>query len=312
MSGGTPRAVAMGGGTGLPRVLSCLLACGYDTTAVVTVADDGGSSGQLRRELGILPPGDARNCLVAMADPDTTLARVFQYRFAHGHGLVGHALGNLVIAALADIRGGFPEALAAAGELLGSRGHVLPSTVADVLLVGELAEGGRIQGQAASANSDEPLVRVHLDPPGPSAYPPALEAIAAADLVVVGPGSLFTSLLPNFLVAGVSDALLASAARRVYVCNVANQRGETCGMDAAAHVRALVEHGLGGVFDTVIAHDSERHPLPHEIEPVVCDERCVGEIAAMGPRVVLGDLVDRADPRHHDAELLCRAIGEVS
>lgn len=312
MSAHRPLAVAVGGGTGLPRVLTCLLSRGYETTAVVTVADDGGSSGQLRREFGILPPGDARNCLVAMADPDSTLARVFQYRFAHGHGLAGHALGNLVIAALADISGGFPEALAAAGELLGSRGRVLPSTVADVRLVGEVAEGARIQGQAASANSDEPLTRVHLEPENPAAYPPALAAIAEADLVVVGPGSLFTSLLPNFLVAGVADALRDSPARRVYVCNVANQRGETCGMDAVAHVRALVAHGLGGVFDTVIAHDSERFPLPAEVEPVVCDTRCADEISASGPRVVLGDLVDRADPRHHDPELLCRAIGEVN
>jgi uncharacterized cofD-like protein len=146
------RAVAIGGGTGLPRVLTSLLEAGLDVTAVVTVADDGGSSGQLRREFGILPPGDARNCLVALADPDSPLARVFQYRFARGGGLTGHALGNLVIAALSDIEGGFPEALAVAGRMLGSHGRVLPSTTAHVLLKAELCSGGSIEGQAAATN----------------------------------------------------------------------------------------------------------------------------------------------------------------
>jgi uncharacterized cofD-like protein len=230
---------------------------------------------------------------------------------AHGEGLAGHALGNLVIAALTDIAGGFPQALDAAASLLGARGRVLPSTTTDVVLVGEMCEGGRIAGQAAAANSESPLCRVHLEPAGPPAYPPALEAIAGADLVVVGPGSLFTSLLPNFLVAGVADAMRACAGRKVYVCNVANQRGETCGMDATDHVRALVDHGLGGVFDTVLAHDDAAYPLPPDVEPVSCDPACVGEIRALGPQVVLADVVDRADPRHHDPALLVAALREV-
>jgi uncharacterized cofD-like protein len=303
------RAVAIGGGTGLPRVLSSLLAAGHDVTAVVTVADDGGSSGQLRREFGILPPGDARNCLVALADPASSLARVFQYRFERGHGLAGHALGNLVIAALADLEGGFAEALDAAGEMLGARGRVLPSTIADVVLVGELCEGGRVAGQAAAANM--PLRRVHLEPADPPAYPPALDAIREAELIVVGPGSLFTSLLPNFLVAGVTGALRESPARRVYVCNVANQRGETSGMDAADHVRALFEHGLAGCFDVVLVHDPLAFPLPPGVEPVASGAAVAEEIAALGPAVASADLADRSDPRHHDPELLVSALAEV-
>lgn len=309
---GNRRAVAIGGGTGLPRVLTSLLEQGYDVTAIVTVADDGGSSGMLRRELGMLPPGDARNCLVALAEPDSLLARVFQYRFPQGEGLVGHALGNLVIAALADITGGFAEAVEAAGALLGTRGRVLPSTTQDVWLVGELAEGGWISGQSAAANSERPLRRIHLEPSRPPAYPPALDAIRDADLVVIGPGSLFTSLLPNFLVADVAETLRASRAKRVYVCNVANQRGETSGMDAADHVRALVEHGLFGAIDVVLAHDTDAAPIAPGVEAVECDAARAAEIAALGPRVVLADLADAADPRHHDAHLLAAALAEVS
>ena len=204
---GTRRAVAIGGGTGLPLVLRCLVDLGFATSAVVTVADDGGSSGSLRRELGILPPGDIRNCLVALAQPGHPLAEVFQYRFPAGEGLAGHALGNLIIAALAEIEGGFAEGIDAAGVLLGCRGRVLPSTLTDVVLSAEDECGDRITGQANVARSTAPVHRVHMDPHEPPAYPPAIEAIGAADLVVIGPGSLYTSVIPNLLVAGVADAL---------------------------------------------------------------------------------------------------------
>lgn len=305
------RTVAIGGGTGLPRVLTSLSEAGFDMTAIVTVADDGGSSGLLRRDLGVLPPGDARNCLVALGDPDTPLARVFQYRFPRGEGLAGHALGNLVIAALADLEGGFPEALETAGRMLGTSGRVLPSTTADVVLVAELCEGGHIEGQAAAANSEGPLRRVRLEPASPPAYPPALDAIYSADVVVVGPGSLFTSLLPNFLVAGVADALRDSRATRVYVCNVANQRGETSGMDAADHVAALDDHGLAGCFDVVLAHDTNGHPLGDGVEAVVCDDRCAAAIGERGLRLVTTDLADASDTRHHDPAKLRAALEQV-
>jgi uncharacterized cofD-like protein len=310
------RAVAIGGGTGLPRGLSCLLDLGYETTAVVTMADDGGSSGALRRDFGVLPPGDARNCLVAMADPDNPFAPVFQYRFAGGEGLAGHALGNLIIAALADIEGGFPAALETAGSLLGARGRVLPSTLENIVLLAEIGEGLFIEGQAAAANSEMPLCRVHLDPADPPAYPPVLDVIREADVVLVGPGSLYTSIMPNFLVAGIAEALRACIGRRVYLCNVANQRGETYGMDAADHVRALVEHGLAGALDVVLLHDTDVYPPDYppsvsKAEIVVGGEPQRDAIVGMGLDVVGADLVEPTDPRHHDRDKLLSALRGV-
>jgi uncharacterized cofD-like protein len=273
----------------------------------VTVADDGGSSGQLRGELGILPPGDLRNCLVALADPQSELAAVFQYRFESGEGLAGHALGNLVIAALADIEGDFAAGVAHAARLLGARGRVLPSTLEDVVLSGCDADGNRITGQANVAVSDGPVSSVRLEPEAPPAYPPALEAIAEADLVVIGPGSLFTSIIPNVLVAGVADALRATDATVVYVCNVANQRGETTGMDAGDHVEALVRHGLAGVIDVVIVQP----PGPSTECPVGFDGDVRERIEALGARVVAADVVDSGQPLHHDPERLCAALRGV-
>lgn len=314
MSGapGVRRAVAIGGGTGLPNVLACLLEMGCETTAVVTVADDGGSSGHLRRELGMLPPGDARNCLVAMADPDSAVARLFQYRFPYGEGLAGHALGNLIIAALADIEGSFPGALEDAGRLLGTRGRVLPATLDDVVLAARDVHGVQVVGQAAVAENVSPIARVCYVGPEPDVYPPVLDALEAADLVVIGPGSLYTSLLPNFLVRGVTDALRAARGTVVYVCNVANQRGETGGMDAADHVAALLEHGLEGAIDVALVHDTDAHPLGGGgIQPVAGGGAQRDRIVAMGVRVHAADLVDLHDPRHHSRPRLLAALGEV-
>jgi len=307
------RAVAVGGGTGLPNVLWCLLEMGLSTTAVVTMADDGGSSGHLRRELGMLPPGDARNCLLAMADPDTPLARVLAYRFPHGEGLAGHALGNLVIAALADIEGSFPAALDTMGELLGARGRVLPSTLDDVVLAAEDIAGTRVVGQVNVAESAAPIDCVRFVGRGTAeAYGPAVEALREADLIVVGPGSLFTSLLPNFLVRGIADALRESRGRVVLVCNVSNQRGETGGMDAADHVDALLRHQLEGVFDVALVHDSDAFPISGDVEPVRGGPDTVARMRAHGIDVVLADLADPADPRHHSRERLLRALRDVT
>jgi uncharacterized cofD-like protein len=308
------RAVAVGGGTGLPKVLRCLLDSGYDTTAVVTMADDGGSSGHLRRELGILPPGDARNCLVAMADdPGSALAQVFSYRFPHGEGLAGHALGNLVIAALADIEGSFPAALDAAGRLLGVRGRVVPSTIDDVVLTAEDVHGERVIGQTQVAESAAPIACVRYASGSEArAYAPAAEAISDADLVVIGPGSLFTSILPNFLVAGIADAASSTSGRVVYVCNVANQRGETTGMDAADHVDALVRHGLRDVVDVALVHDSDGFPLPEGVDPVSAGPAALARIEAHGIACVARDLADPRDPRHHDMGKLLQALREVT
>lgn len=302
------KAVAVGGGTGLPVVLGCLLRAGFETTAIVTVADDGGSSGQLRRELGMLPPGDIRNCLVALAAPDNQLARVFQYRFPGGEGLAGHALGNLIIAALADLEGGFAEAVEEAGRLLQVRGRVLPSTLENVVLSGRDAAGGQVSGQAKVAESSAPITRVCLTPAEAHAYPPALEALEEADLVVVGPGSLFTSIIPNFLVHGVVDALARSRARVVYVCNVANQRGETVGMDAADHVDALVAHGLQGLIDVAIVDNSAQTA---DASGVGADSAATVRIAAHGIAVHAAGVADPGNPLRHDADRLYAALAAV-
>jgi uncharacterized cofD-like protein len=314
MSESVRRAVAVGGGTGLPKVLRCLLDLGWEATAVVTMADDGGSSGHLRREFGMLPPGDARNCLVAMAaDPKSPLAQVFSYRFPLGEGLAGHALGNLVIAALADIEGSFPAALDAAGRLLEARGRVVPSTLDDVVLTAEDVEGTRVVGQSQVARSAAPIARVRYASGTPArAYAPAAEAIRTADLVVIGPGSLFTSILPNFLVDGICEALASAQGRVVYVCNVANQRGETNGMDAADHVDALVRHGLGGAIDVALLHDDALHPLPPEIDPVAAGPDAIARITPHGIECVVRDLTDTEDPRHHDTAKLLAALEEVA
>lgn len=308
------RAVAIGGGTGLPSVLKCLLDMGFVTTAVVTMADDGGSSGALRRELGMLPPGDVRNCLVAMAeDPAGIRARMIQYRFPQGEGLAGHALGNLVIAALADLADDFPEAIRLVGDYLRVRGTVLPSTLSDVSLHGVDREGTEVIGQAKLAASARPVAAAFLEPANPPAYTPALESIAAADVIVIGPGSLYTSIIPNFLVDGVADAVRNSSAKRVYVCNVANMRGETLGLDAADHVEALLEHGLHDALDVALVHrcDSARGECEGEIEPVFSDASVFDRIAALGVTVVAANLADAGNPVHHSVPALAAVLREV-
>jgi len=311
------RAVAIGGGTGLPQVLRCLVDLGFETSAVVTMADDGGSSGVLRRQLGILPPGDVRNCLVALAaEEEGTLARVFQYRFEGGEGLAGHALGNLIIAALADISGDFRQAVMLAEHYLGVRGRVLPSTFADVVLHGVDRTGAEISGQTCLATNPTAVANVFLEPAEPPANPEALEAIAAADVVVIGPGSLYTSLIPNFLVAGVAETLRSSRARRVYVCNVANLRGETGGLDAAEHVEALLDHGLSGAIDAVLVH---RNGVVSEmvcddgrvVEPVCADDAALARIESLGSAVFSANLIDPHDCVRHSRSALRAALEEV-
>lgn len=317
MTGAERSAVAIGGGTGLPQVLRCLVDLEFSTSAIVTMADDGGSSGVLRRQLGILPPGDVRNCLVALAGKEEgLLAQVFQYRFEGGEGLAGHALGNLIIAALADLTGDFAQAVRVAEAALETRGHVLPSTLADVRLHGVDRDGVEVVGQACLAANPTAVHRTFLEPENPPANPEALSAIESADLVVIGPGSLYTSIIPNFLVSGLTEALRDSHALRVYACNVANLRGETGGLDAAEHVMALIEHGLDGAIDVVLVHDPAAGSgvLCDDdpgIEPVRTGEEVRARIEALGIRVVSADLVDPCDPVRHERQRLCRALEGV-
>lgn len=313
----TRSAVAIGGGTGLPQVLRSLVSMGFSTSAVVTMADDGGSSGVLRRELGILPPGDVRNCLVALADhDDETLAQVFQYRFSEGEGLAGHALGNLILAALTDITGDFSAAVRVAENYLHVRGRVLPSTLADVVLHGLDREGREIFGQARLANNPVAVDRVFLDPSDPPAHAPALDAIRDADVIIIGPGSLYTSIIPNFLVGGVAQVVRESVGVRVYVCNVANLRGETTGLDAADHVDALVAHGLEGAIDIAILDDTDGDVSrvcenPAREDGVLAGRQAIERITALGIEVHVADLADCIDPARHNRARLESILKEV-
>lgn len=274
------RVVGIGGGHGLAATLRAARVYADEIAAVVTVADDGGSSGRLTRELGIPPPGDIRNCLAALAD-DTELARLYQHRFTEGV-LTGHTLGNLVIAALVESTGDFGAAVASAGEILGAKGHVYPATT-QLVELGARVEGGEIEGQVAVAQTKAPIQAVFLTPPDPPAYAGAVEAIARADQIVLGPGSLFTSLIATLLVPGIAAAVRASGAAKVFVCNGRMQKGETEGLDAAAHLRALIDHAGPGAVDSMIV---QTPTLPGD--GVEVDR---GALEALGVEVIEADVV---------------------
>ena len=228
-----PSIVAIGGGTGLSTLLSGLKRYSSHITAIVTVADDGGSSGVLRRELGVLPPGDIRNCLAALSTEEPLLTRLFQYRFSAGSGLEGHSFGNLFLSALSAITGSLETAITASSRVLAVQGQVVPATNADVRLWAELEDGSRIEGESAIGKARSPIVRMGCLPEKPPALPRALEAIAHADLILLGPGSLYTSLLPNLLVPELVTAIQRSRAPKLYICNLMTQPGETDGLDVS-------------------------------------------------------------------------------
>lgn len=315
-----PRIVAIGGGTGLPTLLRGLKAYTNNITAVITVADDGGSSGRLRREFGVLPPGDFRNNMAALAHDEALLTQLFQYRFggqqANGHSsLQGHAFGNLFLAALADITGGFDEALLAAGRVLAIRGSVMPSTLGQIELVAEKIEGEaeetaqrrQVAGESAITKAGGRISRVYLNPINPPAYPPAVKAILHADLIVLGPGSLYTSIIPNLLVSGIGDALRTTRAPVVHVCNLATQPGETDNYSVADHVEALDLH-CPNAIDFVLANTNTEIPA----------DRGGGHTVFVRPkwpperpkdcRLIKLDLVDESRPWRHDSEKLASAI----
>ncbi|MDQ3751304.1 MAG: uridine diphosphate-N-acetylglucosamine-binding protein YvcK [Actinomycetota bacterium] len=243
------RVVGIGGGHGLAETLRAALLYADDVAAVVAMADDGGSSGRLTAELGIPPPGDVRNCLIALAR-DPANAELLQHRF-QGGALSGHTVGNLVIAALTELRGGFGEAVDAAGRLLAVEGRVYPATTALVTLRARV-QGDVVEGQVAVGETTAPIETVWLEPVEVPAYPPAVQAILKADQVVLGPGSLYTSLIATVLVPGITDALRRTTARRIFVCNTRMQPGETGGLDAVAHLRALLDHCGGACVDAAI------------------------------------------------------------
>jgi uncharacterized cofD-like protein len=307
-----PRIVAIGGGHGLATLLRGLKNVTANLTAIVTVADDGGSSGRLRRDLGILPPGDIRNCLAALSSDEALLAQLFQYRFADGaSGLDGHSFGNLFISALAEITGSFEEAVVESGRVLAVQGRVLPSTLKDVRLIADivLPQSGnevRVAGESQIPESPGIIRRVWLEPNNPPAFPQAIQAILSADLIVIGPGSLFTSLLPNLLVPDLADAIRVSRAYKIYVSNIATQRGETDCFNLDDHVRVLDDHVGGRLFDVAVANSNFSASLPKNIQFVSAENT-----AANCCPVVFADLVDEVHPWRHDSKKLSQIVMDL-
>lgn len=296
-----PKVVAIGGGTGLSTLLRGIKSYTANVTAIVTVADDGGSSGRLRRELGVLPPGDFRNCIVALADAEPLMARLFQYRFGKGSGLDGHSFGNLFIVAMSGITGNFEEAIRESCRVLAVRGQIIPSTLENVTLCAELVDDVHVQGESKISESTQAIKRVYLVPEGPNAFPDAVKAILEADMVIVGPGSLYTSVLPNLLVDGIKKAILSTDASKVYVCNVATQPGETDGFQAEDHVGTLVRHFGRNPFDYVVVNSAHHREIPAEWR---VSEVQVRGFDGFGSQVIAADVVDPSNPLRHDPEKL--------
>lgn len=306
-----PRIVTIGGGHGLSTLLRGLKAHTSNLTAVVTVADDGGSSGRLRQSLGILPPGDIRNCLAALSNDEALLAQLFQYRFSGEPGLNGHSFGNLFISALSDITGSFEEAVAESGRVLSVHGRVLPSTLHNVRLVADVrlphvANEVRVEGESRIPEIAGLVRRVWLEPNDAPAFPPVIRALLNADMIVIGPGSLYTSLLPNLLVRDVLAAVRSSRALKVYVCNIATQPGETQTFTCYDHVRALEEHVGEDLFDIVICNDNYDGSLAEASEWVVADEKSRSDT-----RLYTTDLVDYEYPWRHDSPRLAQILMDM-
>jgi uncharacterized cofD-like protein len=304
-----PRIAVIGGGHGLSVLIRGLKKYSNNISAIVTVADDGGSSGKLRKSFGILPPGDIRNCLAAMSNDEAMLTQLFQYRFPNGSsGLDGHSFGNLFISALSDITGSFEEAVAESGRVLSVSGRVLPSTLHNVQLVADvklphLLSEVRVAGESQIPETNGKVRRVWLEPNSPPAFPQAIKVLLTADVIVIGPGSLYTSLLPNLLVPDIADAIRSSKALKLYVCNVATQIGETEGYSCGDHITAINDHAGTGLFDIVIANNNFDGELPQGVEWITAGEH-LKEYSA----VYASDLVDPAMPWRHDGEALSRVI----
>jgi uncharacterized cofD-like protein len=301
-----PKVVVIGGGTGLSTLLRGLKEYTTNITAIVTVADDGGSSGRLRRELGVLPPGDFRNCIAALADAESLTTQLFQYRFIEGDSLNGHSFGNLFIAAMAGVTGSFERAILESGRVLAVQGRILPSTLDNVTLCADLRgedEARRVEGESSITAAELPIERVFLQPDKVRAYPETIRAILEADLIVAGPGSLFTSVLPNLLVEDIARAIHASRASKVYVCNVATQRGETDGFSVGDHIEALQRHVGRNVFHHVLVNDNLNVKLNSNTQLVPLDHE-----AERDYQVVSADLIDPQKPWRHDPQKLARSL----
>ncbi|MHB9038263.1 MAG: gluconeogenesis factor YvcK family protein [Armatimonadota bacterium] len=310
------RIVVVGGGTGLSTMLRGLKQYSSNIVAVVTVTDDGGSSGRLQREMGMLPPGDIRNCLVALADAEPTMTKLFQYRFtdANDH-LEGHSFGNLLIAAMTQITGDFEQAIRETSNILAIRGLVLPSTLESVSVQAEFEDGTFVQGETNITKTPGAIKYMMLHPSNVKPLDETLRLIELADCIVMGPGSVFTSIVPNLLVSGISEAIERSDATKIYVCNVMTQPGETDGFTASDHVSAIARHTECRVFQHVLVN--QERPTKELLEKYAQEgqffvEPDVAEIRNMGYKPVVGDYISQTDVVRHDPNKLAEAIIKLS
>ena len=306
-----PQIVVIGGGHGIATVLRGLKAFTNNLTAVVSVADDGGSSGELRRNLGILPPGDIRNCLAALSDDEALLTQLFQYRFGEDTGLGGHSFGNLFISALSDITGSFEKAIAESGHALSVHGRVLPTTLHNVRLVADVQLPNaqnevRVEGESRIPQLAGKVRRVWLEPDGVSAFPPVIQTVLAADMIIIGPGSLYTSILPNILVRDLLDAIQSSRAIKFFISNVTTQQGETDMYTSGDHIRSLEELVGSELVDIIVCNSWYGEKMNQGIQWVRVDKELEGD-----SRLYLSDLADHQQPGHHDAEKLAQVLMDL-
>lgn len=308
-----PKIVVLGGGTGLSVLLKGLKEFTSNITAVVTVADDGGSSGKLRDELGILPPGDIRSCMVALAHSEKLMDKLFEYRFTNGNNLGGHNLGNLLIAAMTKITGSFDQAVKELSRILAIRGQVLPATLEDIVLVAEYKDGEVVKGESSIPKRGKAINRVYLEPREVKALPEAIQAMEEADAIILGPGSLYTSLLPNLLISDIKETLKKSEALKIYICNIMTQPGETDGYTASDHVKALLKHLGEGVFDRAIINVEpvpEKLAKKYNVEHSTPVKGDIKEIEALGIEVLEENLIYPSDLVRHHPNKLSKAIME--
>jgi uncharacterized cofD-like protein len=316
--------VAIGGGTGLSTLLSGLkrlVAKHYPDqawieylSAIVTVSDDGGSSGRLREELQMLPPGDIRNCMIALSEDSNLLSRLFKHRFRGSGDLGGHSFGNLFLAALTEITGDFAEAVRLSSEVLASKGHIFPATTNDVRLVAELEDGQKVLGETQISSSRVPIRHLWLEPEQCLPLPEAINAIRRADVITVGPGSLYTSILPNLLVSGVASAIGESRATRIFICNLMTQPGETDGYSAFRHLQTVQDYAPAVHFDFVIVNDrkiNESQAASYAAEnayQIAIDDDSLDSVRHRGTEVVWADLLDEGEKVRHNPERLARVV----
>ena len=309
------RVVAIGGGTGLSTLLKglkhyvltpALAASGQTAVSelcgVVTVSDDGGSSGRLRKEFNMLPPGDVRNCIVALSEDEALLSRLFQHRFQKGSGLEGHSFGNLFLAALTSITGDFAEAVRLSSEILLTRGHIFPATTSNVELEAEFEDGSRIRGETRITAAKGKIRELFLVPPDVKPLPQTLDAIASADMITIGPGSLFTSLIPNLLVHGIVEAIVTSSAVKVYICNLMTQANESLNLTAADHIKALNRHARAQLFDFALLNQkpvSDDMKAKYTLEGASQIAVDIEAIEALGVCPILGDYLDEGTVARH-------------